>query len=367
MLRKLGLALLVLCTTATIPSISLASTITPIQTTTSIDYHIVLAHSDGSFHNGLLFAEQSDGTRVYYNTQGNEAFILSPELEPLSDFWDQRAMVRNRTTKLIGYINTKGVLVIPCKYSEGSSFSKGVAYVAEGKSNESAFIDKAGNLLNSLTKTYDSEYNFSDGLALTYESKTGKVGFINKSGELVIPYEHAYARGFSNGLALVQNSKGNYGYIDKTGKIVIPFQYKSGGDYEEGLMAVQNSKGKWGYINRMGKTIIPFKYENANQFSEGLAIVYNSSGKIGFIDKKGKMVIDYQKYTRAFDFSNGIALVGIGTHSDPSSKFGYIDRQGRLLTKLEYRVESSSFRDGYAVAIKTEGKGVILSKGFLVH
>jgi cell division GTPase FtsZ len=99
----------------------------------------------------------------------------------------------------------------------------------------------------------------------------------------------------------------------------------------------------------------------------GLALVQNSKGMYEYIDKTGKMVIDYQKYTRAFDFSNGIALVGIGTNSDPSSKFGYIDRQGKLLTKLEYRVESSSFQDGYAVAIKTEGKGIILSKDSLIH
>jgi hypothetical protein len=61
-----------------------------------------------------------------------------------------------------------------------------------------------------------------------------------------------------------------------------------------------------------------------------------ASGKIGYINKQGKLIIGYSKYTRAFNFKDGIALVGIATKTDPDGKFGYIDREGNLL-------ESSSF------------------------
>lgn len=323
--------------------------------------NIVVPISDGSFHNGLLFAELLDGTRTYYNNKGNKAFTLPTHIKPLTDFFDQRAIVIDTTTNLVGYINTKGVLVIPCQYYEASSFSEGVAYVATAKSDAGVLIDRAGNIVNHLPEKYSSEYSFNEGMARAYG--IGKIGFINTLGELVIPYEYDFARGFSDGLVLVQNSKGMYGYIDKTGKTVIPFKYKSGGDYTEGLMPVQNTKGKWGYMDHKGKTVIPFQYENAYGFSEGLAIVFNASGKIGFINKKGNLVIGYQKYTRAFDFKEGIALVGIGTNSD--GKFGYIDRKGNLLTKLEYRSESSSFNDGYALAVKAQGTGFILTKNLL--
>lgn len=86
---------------------------------TPIDYSPVRPASDGQFHDGLLFAEQSDGTLAYYNTKGQEAFILPDNIKPLSDFFEQRALVINKTTKRIGYINTKGALAVPCKYADG--------------------------------------------------------------------------------------------------------------------------------------------------------------------------------------------------------------------------------------------------------
>ncbi|MGF7046981.1 hypothetical protein J2T13_001483 [Paenibacillus sp. DS2015] len=362
MIKKWGLALLILCTTVTISGTSLAaSNMAQIEVSkTSLDYSHVRPISDGAFHNGLLFAEQKDGTLVYYNTAGDKAFTLPTDIEPLSDFYEQRALVRNKTTKLMGYVNTKGKLAIPCQYASAGYFSEGVAHVTMADSNDEALIDRTGEIVTRLTTTYSSEYYFTNGLAVAYAPKDSKIGFINTSGELAINYKYAFSRGFSEGLALVQNNKGLYGYINTTGTTVIPFQYQSAGDFSEGWAPVQNAKGKWGFINKRGKVVIPFKYEQAAGFTEGLAIVYNADSKVGFINQKGKLVIGYQKYTRAFPFKEGIALVGIGTNSD--SKFGYINRQGKLLTKLEYESASSSFNDGYAVALKELGTGFILTK-----
>ncbi len=363
MLKKLGLALLLLCTIATNSGISFASSnITQIDISeTAIDYAVYVPQSDGNFHNGLLLAYKSDGTITYYNTQGKEAFTLPSEIKPVSDFYDQRAMVVNTRTQLIGFINTKGVLAIPCVYTGGGYFSEGVAHVSNSK--EHMLIDRTGKIVSRLTTPYGSEYSFINGLAVAYAPKTGEMGFINTSGELAIPYEYTYARSFSEELALVQNKKGMYGYIDSKGKSVIPFKYKSGTDFSEGLAGVQNSKGKWGFIDKKGKTILAFKYDNVSHFSEGLAIVYNDKGEIGYINKKGKLVIGYRKYVRAFPFKEGIAFVGIKDKTDIQGKYGYMDRQGKMLTKFEFTVQSSSsFENGYAVGLIAQGKAFILTK-----
>ncbi|RQW09231.1 WG repeat-containing protein [Paenibacillus rhizophilus] len=364
MTRTRALGLMVLCTAILISSPGLAaSSVKRIELSkTPIDYSPVRPASDGQFHDGLLFAEQSDGTLTYYNTRGQEAFTLPDGIKPLSDFFEQRALVINKTTKRIGYINTKGVLAIPCTYTEGGYFSEGVAHVSIPDSDKQLIIDRSGKIVHVFLNKYASDFYFTDGLAVAYAPEGGKMGFVNTSGELTIPYLYTHERGFSEGLAVVQNSKGKYGYIDAAGKTVIPFQYRDGGDFSEGLAAVKNSKGKWGYINTSGKTVIPFKYKGAGNFSEGLAIAYNSSGKAGFIDKNGKLIIAYQQYNRAFNFKEGVALVGIESSSGSDGKFGYMDRQGQLLTALEYRVESSSFHNGAAVAFKTLGKGFILTK-----
>ncbi|BCG61507.1 WG repeat-containing protein [Paenibacillus sp. URB8-2] len=337
-------ALMVLCTAILISGTGFAdSSVKRMELSkTPIDYSPVRPASDGQFHDGLLFAEQSDGTLAYYNTKGQEAFILPDNIKPLSDFFEQRALVINKTTKRIGYINTKGALAVPCKYADGGYFSEGVAHVSIPDSDKQLIIDRSGKMGHVFLKKYDSDFYFT--------------------GELAIPYQYTRGRGFSEGLALVQNSKGKYGYIDAAGKTVIPFKYEDGGDFSEGMAAVKNTEGRWGYIHTSGKTAIPFKYKSAGNFSEGLAITYNRSGKVGFIDKNGKLIIAYQQYNRAFDFKEGLALVGITSDSNSGGKFGFMDRQGKLLTALVYQVESSSFNGGAAVGFKGFGKGDILTK-----
>ncbi|WP_149096054.1 WG repeat-containing protein [Paenibacillus terrae] len=362
MKKKVALALLLLCTAFTTTSTGFASSNTPTLevSQTPLDYSMVIPESDGNFHDGLLFAEQSNGSLVYYNAKGKEAFTLPDYISPVSDFNEQRALVKNNKTNLYGFINTKGQLAIPCQYTDAGNFSEGLAHVITADNKSDFLIDRTGKTVTRLTQKYSSDYHFTYGLALVYNPKGDKIGFINKKGQLAIPYHYATSRGFYEGLALVKSSKGMYGYIDTTGKVVIPLQYKSGGDFSEGLAAVQNTKGQWGFINKLGKNVIPFRYTDANYFSEGLAAVYNQNGKVGFIDPKGKLVIVYQKYTRAESFKEGIALVGVGTNSD--GKFGYIDRQGKLLTKLQYLNISSSFANGYAVASKEQGIAFLLTK-----
>ncbi|MEK4734450.1 WG repeat-containing protein [Paenibacillus sp. FSL L8-0641] len=366
MLKKLGLAALILVTSLSVIGTGwAASGTTTIEVSkTALDYNVARPLSDGAFHDGLLAAETSAGNLVYYNTKGEKAFSLPAELKPIGDFHEQRAVVKNTKTNLYGYINTKGTLVIPCQYTEANFFSEGKAKVTIADTKENAIIDRTGKTLSHFKENGESEYVFTDGLALAYAPNTGKIGFVNASGQLEIPYQYKYSRGFSNGLAIVQNSKGLYGYINTAGKEVIPPQYQSGGDFSEGLAPVQNTKGKWGFINKQGKVAIPFKFTDAQDFSEGLASVKNAKNEVGFIDKTGALVIKYQqKFDVTSPFKEGLALVGKQTQSSVSDgKFGYINRQGQLLTKLEYRSESSSFSNGYAVAFIKPGKAFIISK-----
>jgi hypothetical protein len=130
-------------------------------TKTPIDFNVVSPQSDGNFHNGILLAEQSDGDLVYYNTQGEKAFKLTADIQPVSDFYEQRAIVRNTTTKLFGYINTKDDLEIPCKYEEAGYFSEGVAHVTISDSDDEVLIERTGKIITQLLVNYDSDFTFS--------------------------------------------------------------------------------------------------------------------------------------------------------------------------------------------------------------
>ncbi|WP_246187897.1 WG repeat-containing protein [Paenibacillus tengchongensis] len=346
-----------------ISATSMAAAAPKIQITQKpLDYQVVRPSSDGEFHDGLLYALLSDGSYTYYNVNGQPAFQIPDYLVPDSDFYEQRAIVKDKRTNLYGYMNTLGQLAVPCIYSWVGYFSDGVATVKKANTQEVLLIDRFGKTVSELNLPagISTELSFSEGLAVSYDLKKGTIGYVDRSGRTVISYRYTDARDFHDGLALTRNSKDLYGYINAEGNTVIPHIYKSGGYFSGGLVAVQNSKGKWGFVNKQGKTVIPFQYYGAGNFSEGLAHVSNAKGQIGFINTSGKLVIPYGPYTRASAFKEGAVLVGIGTNS--SGKFGYMDRSGKLLTKLEYTVESSDFYQGTAVALKLSGVAVKLTK-----
>ncbi|WP_239004791.1 WG repeat-containing protein [Paenibacillus tepidiphilus] len=152
----------------------------------AIDFSPAVPESDGAFHDGLLLAVKSDGEKVFYNSQGKEAFTLPEGVEPLSDFYGQRALVKDVKTNLVGYINTKGALAVPCLYETGATYSEGIASVSLPGSEEKLVIDRFGRVVSKFKKVYSSDYIFNGGLALVY-NQDGGIGFIDTSGTLVVP------------------------------------------------------------------------------------------------------------------------------------------------------------------------------------
>jgi hypothetical protein len=138
---------------------------------------------------------------------------------------------------------------------------------------------------------YDGALVFSEGLAPVLKN--------DKSGNLVVPISLDYARGFSEGLAVVgfdflggfggQHGFG-YGYVNRSKGKLPSYEYRDAGDFSEGLAAVKKTE-KWGYINKSEDEVIPFEYDFAEDFSEGFAAV-EKDNKWGVINKKGEIVIE---------------------------------------------------------------------------
>ena len=94
-------------------------------------------------------------------------------------------------------------------------------------------------------------------------------------------------------------------------EFVIPLTFDSFWTFQKGLTQVELN-GKYGFINKKGKIIIPPKFDwyAWDGFKGGLASVFLNR-KYGFINKKGELVIPF-KFTRAFSFSEGLAIVSLG-------------------------------------------------------
>jgi hypothetical protein len=325
------------------------------------------------------------------------AVILRGEYNHLGDFSEGLAAISARDHMNYdgewGFINTKGEIVIPVEYASVKKFSEGLAAVQ--RDGKWGFINKKDEVV--IPFEYDVVDNFSGGLAAVRKGDwgTGKWGFINTKGEVVIQFDYVYADGFDGGLAAVRKGDwetGKVGFINKSGETMIPFEfdetkkigenidlsravavwefYDEDGriiiiqEHNDEILSAVKKGDKWGLIDKSGKFIIPVEYDYAPQirlFFEGLSKEQRENGT-GFINKNGDVVIPC-KYSIVFNFSDGLAAVGVWYPSRGVHEFGFVDSKGEIVIPIEYGAVNS-FINGLAfVSMEHErGKWGIINK-----
>jgi hypothetical protein len=87
------------------------------------------------------------------------------------------------STKLYGYIDKTGRLVIPPRFEYAGPFSEGLANVSN--CSKPFFIDQAGAVV--LRAPFDEASPFHGGLApvIRYEPGGARTGYIDKTGKVV--------------------------------------------------------------------------------------------------------------------------------------------------------------------------------------
>lgn len=134
--------------------------------------------------------------------------------EYVGPFYEELALVRNQNS-LYGYINKKGVEVIPCQYEEANHFSEGLGLVC--KNHQYMFLDCTGTIKLELSH-YKKVRSFHEERAVV--ARNGKYGYIDKKGVEVISCQFVQADDFSEGLAIVKNHQyANNNVIDTSGVV----------------------------------------------------------------------------------------------------------------------------------------------------
>jgi len=216
----------------------------------------------------------------------------------------------NSTSFTYGFINKKGIYVVPCKYQYVLNFENVLARVNLGGFNDGhggidgglwGLINKEGKEV--VEPKYAELYEFKQGLARI--KSYGKYGFINNVGIEIIKPIYTSADDFFEGMAKVglgTNEIPKYGFIDKTGKAIVPIEFDAAEPFSEGLAAINKGGkyesysrysqamkligGKWGYVDKTGKIVVPCKYQKAGKFKQGKAEV-ELNDQIFKIDKNG--------------------------------------------------------------------------------
>lgn len=109
--------------------------------------------------------------------------------------------------------------------------------------------------------------------------------------------------------------------------------------FEEVTFAQQKAETPLLLIDKQGETIKTVEYPEygrvlmAHNFKEGLALIYTENQKYGYINTKGDVVIK-PYYDYAYDFSDGVAIVGIANANNQIA-YSVINRKGAILFNIQ--------------------------------
>lgn len=238
----------------------------------------------------------------------------------------------------------------------------------------------------------------------------GGWGIVAPDGTILIPVGTCIPSAVVNGRFTLTDSTGYQQLFDVAhpDKPLLHRRFaRVGYFFEEVTLAQEQPNGPLMLIDRNGRTVKmlhqlgTYELLYAHNFREGRALVATSQGKFGYINTRGEWAVP-PLYDRAFDFADGVALVGqangegemayrcIDPHGNTvcavmtsrcmlasayhggwlayrnlsNGQCGYIDRTGLPQRSLPVEVTSvSSLYGDLAVATTAQGKGVIKNNG----
>lgn len=293
-------------------------------------------------HNGVFSLIPKNEKIIVVDTSGKAKAILNDyilyepeEYDPTQDkllISENLFRVRKKENGEIGFCNTRGEMVIPCRFQRASSFINGIAAVSERDEN--------------------------GGGRYFYIDKNGKEIFAHLKFSLVFP--------FSEGLATALTKESGSVLLDSMGNIVAENLMNPEIRYQNGMASVSNPlepDGK-GYLNRRGQMVIPQEFSSGSDFSEGIAFVTDKSGKKFFIDHSGKRVAGMPEVAQAGRFSEGLCHVFLPeillaidrkTGKLQATKPAIVPKGYDLMTDKGYYLQEKSA--AFSVWIKSDGQG----------
>lgn len=311
-----------------------------------------------------------EGKVGYISTKGR--VVIKPQFENGRKFSEGLAAVRIKGKW--GYVNKLGQIIIQPKYSGAAPFREDRSFVQEAP-GAWAIIDSSGNIVT--TTRFGEKSKFSFGLAVVSGPKR-EYYYVNKSGQVVLgPFLSAGL--FSEGLACVIDGDRRRRFIDPNGTTVIALSSDvSPTGFKEGLSCFENqSTSLYGFMDKLGKVVLLATYKQAFSFSDGLAYVETQDERRGFIDHVGKMVIplglenkvDLLAYMRKHEedgeYNEGLFSEGFTVLTeDGGSTVFFVDKTGKRFGGVQHIFkEVRLFENGLAL-VETVDVRAVLGAGF---
>ena len=221
-----------------------------------------------------------------------------------------------------GFINLKGVEIIPLEYeSVGKINKKGLLVVKEavncnldekGKRISPCKADKVIDVNGStvilpITKYPDAgkiNYTITDSIvhhcivirAYKNEGKNKAAKFMlvrEEDFKVITPEPFDFVQAVSKHPFFVVRQNGLWGTLDTTGKYLTRCQFKAILPPSEDYYLVQHESGKYGYLDPRGKIQVTPDYETLEHFKNGLAVASKGENQVGLINKFNAKILPF--------------------------------------------------------------------------
>jgi hypothetical protein len=285
------------------------------------------------FSEGLA-AVYMDGGWGYVDTTGK--VIIPGQYRSAEPFSEGFAAVEIEGYKW-GFIDKTGAVVVPLEYVSAGSFHDGAASVAvEGDQDNYdrvGFVNTKGDLIipcNYLAQSYTLyKFFFRDGLTVLEDYDSGDKYLYAASGNPLLELgSGSVSTYWANGLIIIKTTQ--YGitsfacydyegnpiaepsviqkFADPTRSIQINFP-ESGNTAAKQLFYIHRATADWGVADLDGNMIIEQKYDSIRQFCDGLAFAALDN-EYYILDEQGNVfAADWSPEMSITDFNDGLALV----------------------------------------------------------
>ena len=235
-----------------------------------------------------------------YPRSREEILQLPPVLHPTLGF----------DSRLWGYADREGELVIPERYADARPFHDGVAWVLRPRGRAWELIDAEGTVLVDESSGYVAVGPFTEGLAWVSREATGGWFAIDRQNRVVVAGGFDDVRAFHSGLAPVRRV--GWGAVDQYGRLVVQPKFLGfatslttgrhlDGFTDEGL-AILDAGDVKGVVDRTGRLIVP-PVHSALLIHPVAFVIGDRDGRWGALDRDGAPLIDmiHANHTEVLD------------------------------------------------------------------
>lgn len=286
----------------------------------------------------------------------------------LGEMSNGRLPFRDEQTKLWGYVDTSGAVVVPAIYKRADTFNGGYAAV-ENEAGDDGIIDSAGNVV--LLCSYYNIKSMDNGCFWGNPEYTGFADFLADGGRVVLD-DCQWGTDLGGGFyALERVGQDGVGVVDAKGNVVVPFAYERHSLLSPviytGVYLLAESGDGFDVYDTAGMKLNHYKGSTAFQSGNTVLLSIKEGNKSALATGSGKIteaiydtvVVFGDSELAKITYGNQVGLAGLnGEIAAPgafSGKFEVVGNYARIGD--HYFSAAGELSEAEAKALNPEAKG----------